>query len=108
MSAVSRLDENNIYSDLEILITYAIFEKHAEEMIRQSNVYKDKPIAREASASLTLYYPTSSDTLWDIAKKYGTTVPEIMAANGLSADTASGVLVIPKRGTGKPKYSKII
>lgn len=77
-------------------------------MIRQSNVYKDKPIAREASASLTLYYPTASDTLWDIAKKYGTTVPEIMAANGLSADTASGVLVIPKRGTGKPKYSKII
>lgn len=108
MSAASRLYENNIYSDLEILITYAIFEKHAEEMIRQSNVYKDKPIAREASASLTLYYPTASDTLWDIAKKYGTTVPEIMAANGLSADTASGVLVIPKRGTGKPKYSKII
>lgn len=108
MSAASRLDENSIYSDLEIFIPYVIFEKHKQEMIRQSNVYKDQPISRKAGASLTLYYPTAEDTLWDVAKKYRTTVPEIMAANGISADAVSGVLVIPKRGSGAPKYSKVI
>ena len=108
MSAVSRLDENNIYSDLEIFIPYVIFEKHKQEMIKQSNVYKDQPISRSSGASLTLYYPTAEDTLWDVAKKYRTTVPEIMAVNGISADTVSGVLVIPKRSSGTPGYSKVI
>ncbi len=108
MSASSRLDESNIYSDLEIFIPYVIFEKHSQEMIRQSNIYKDEPVEHGNAASLTLYYPTVEDTLWDIAKKYRTTIPEIMAANGIPADTVPSVLVIPKRGAGAPKYSKVI
>jgi LysM repeat protein len=38
-----------------------------------------------------------SDTLWDVAKKYSTTVPELMAANSLSAESTPAVLVIPRR-----------
>jgi LysM repeat protein len=37
------------------------------------------------------------DTLWDVAKKYSTTIPELMAANGLSAENMPPVLVIPRR-----------
>lgn len=108
MSASSRLDEDNIYTDVEILIPYVVFDVRREEIVRESSVYKDRPLARPASASLTMVYPAPGDTLWNIAKKYGTTVSEIKAANGLSSDEAAGVLIVPKRNSGAPKYSKLI
>ena len=44
-----------------------------------------------------LCYPSFGDTLWDIAKKYSTTIPELMSANGISAETIPNVLIIPRR-----------
>ncbi|WP_369671651.1 LysM peptidoglycan-binding domain-containing protein, partial [Enterococcus faecium] len=32
------------------------------------------------------YVVASGDSLWDIASRFGTTVDQIMAANGLSSD----------------------
>ena len=97
LSAVSRKDNERIQVNLEILISYTALEKHTEPYIRQLSVYKDRPAKTEKSPSLTLCYPGMKDTLWDVAKKYSTTIPELMAANGLSAENMPPVLVIPRR-----------
>lgn len=108
MSDAVRMDDGNLYADLEILIPYVLFERHTTDTVRQSAVYKDKPTVSAVDASLTLYYPTAGEPLWDIAKKYRTTVSALQAANGTVGDTASSVMVIPKRENKKPSYSKLI
>ncbi len=97
ISAISRKDNERIQVNLEILIAYTAFEKHTEPYIRQLSVYKDRPTKTEKAKSLTLCYPCAKDTLWDVAKKYSTTIPELMAANGISAETLPPVLVIPRK-----------
>jgi len=48
--------------------------------------------------SLVIYFTEEGDTLWGIAKRYGTTVEKIKAANELETDyfTAGEKLLIPK------------
>lgn len=50
-------------------------------------------------ASIIIYYVKPGDTLWNIAKKYKTTVKEIMEYNGLKDDLIypNQQLIIPKR-----------
>lgn len=97
LAATSRPDGDNIRSNLEILVSYTVLEEHTEPRIRQISVYKDRPARNDRACALTLCYPSVSDTLWDVAKKYSTTVPELMAANSLSAESTPAVLVIPRR-----------
>ena len=97
LSAVSRLDGDRIQTNLEVLISYTVLEQHTEPRVRQISVYKDRPARSEKSPSLTLCYPAFEDTLWDVAKKYSTTIPELMSANGISAENIPNVLVIPRR-----------
>lgn len=97
LASSAKLDGDNIQTNLEILVSYTIFEKHTDPRIRQISVYKDRPARNEKSPSLTLCYPSSDDSLWDVAKKYSTTVPELMATNNLSAESTPAVLVIPRR-----------
>ena len=103
-TAISRLDGDQIQTNLEIFVSYTVMEQHTEPRIRQISVYKDRPARTEKAPSLTLCYPTFGETLWDIAKKYSTTVSELMAANGISAEAMPNVLVIPRRvGTGEKR-----
>ena len=97
LSAMARLDGDHIQTNLEILVSYTVLEQHTEPRVRQISVYKDRPARTEKSPSLMLCYPSFEDTLWDIAKKYSTTIPELMSANGISAETIPNVLVIPRR-----------
>lgn len=48
--------------------------------------------------ALIIYFTEDGDTLWNVAKKYGTTVEKIKAANGLEDDILSGgrKILIPK------------
>jgi hypothetical protein len=77
-------------------------EEHTEPRVKQVSVYKDRPARNGKAPSLTLCYPSFDESLWDIAKKYSTTIAELMAANGISAENMPTVLVIPRRvGTGE-------
>ena len=103
LTVSGRMDEDAVLCDLEILISYVLFEKHEETYIRTCNVYKDRPVSRADDTMLTLYYPTADDTLWDVAKKYSTTVPELLSANNMTEEARVTVLMIPKRRTGTAK-----
>ena len=103
LTVSGRMDEDAVLCDLEILISYVLFEKHEETYIRTCNVYKDRPVSRADDTMLTLYYPSADDTLWDVAKKYSTTVPELLSANNMTEEARVTVLMIPKRRTGTAK-----
>ena len=52
----------------------------------------------QSHPALIIYFTEDGDTLWNVAKKYGTTVEKIKAANGLEDDILSGgrKILIPK------------
>ena len=68
-------------------------------------LYSDRPITIKNNSNIVLYYPSKGDDLWNIAKRYNTTVEKITSANGISGDIKeAGVIIIP---TEKPR-SKFI
>ncbi|MBQ8497028.1 MAG: DUF3794 domain-containing protein [Clostridia bacterium] len=104
LNAVARLDGDHIQTNLEILVSYTVLEKHTENRIRQISVYKDRPAGNGRTPALTLCYPSPNDTLWDVAKKYSTTMTELMAVNSLAAENLPPVLVIPRRTAANAKH----
>ena len=54
--------------------------------------------AEENRPSLVIYFTEDGDTLWDVAKKYGTTVEKIQSANGIETDRFSSgkKILIPR------------
>ncbi|MBQ9510295.1 MAG: DUF3794 domain-containing protein [Clostridia bacterium] len=109
MDSTCRIDRGNVCADVEIGINYVIFAKSTASVTSKLSVEKDKPRNVSSVSSITLYYPSKTDTMWDIAKKYGTTRAEIAALNGINGEIPSGdVMIIPKRKAKKPIYTKII
>ena len=104
LNAIARLDGDHIQTNLEILVSYTVLEKHTENRIRQISVYKDRPAGKGRTPSLTLCYPSSDDTLWDVAKRYSTTMTELMAINSLSAENLPPVLIIPRCPAASTKH----
>ncbi len=91
-----KTDGENICCDAEIYISvtpYAVTEKKAVCSIRFG-----EPEVSEAILPLTLYYPLKGENIWNIAKKYRSTVGDIISANSLTGTDISDcrVLVIPK------------
>ncbi len=108
LSVTARPDGESVNVNLETLISYLIFEKHTEAHVQKLAVCKEKPISCERDASLTLCYPGGSDTLWDIAKRYGTTTAALMEANGISAESTPSVLIIPRKPSETKKGRRIL
>ena len=46
----------------------------------------------------TIYYPTSNESLWDVAKKYGVSLDFLKASNATDDISAhKNVVIIPKK-----------
>lgn len=80
----------------EIAISAAVFSICEEKIISELSVSEGKmPKARRSS--LTVYFCSGQESLWEIARKYNTTVEAIMEENELSADYLENktMLMIP-------------
>ena len=80
----------------ELFISAIIFESTKEKYLSSLNV-TDGCRQKEQKPSLTVYFCSGKESLWDIARKYNSTVEEIMEENELSADYIENksVLMIP-------------
>ncbi len=91
----ARLDPERISFDFEVSLCMQVCEKRHHASISAIRLLGE---AREAkpSSCMTLCYPGENDTLWNIAKRYNTTVNALEAAN-----TGTGrVLMIPQAPKG--------
>ena len=89
VSAGATVDENKVYlsclSHFEVLVC----EERCVKVLTESNVVGDVEI-QDAGAKITVYYPEESETLFDIAKKFHTTVERISLDNSVSIATSAG------------------
>lgn len=86
-----------------------IFENHENNIVKSVSVDRNSPRDKSGALPITFYYPEEGENLWDIAKRYATTVDLVRDANELSENENVGkkVLIIPQKRK-KPLFSKVI
>lgn len=80
----------------EINISAEIYEINEDRII--SNISVDESKTRQSTAAaLTIYYSEQGESVWNIARRYNTTVEAVMNENGLDSETVGSrrMLLIP-------------
>nr|MBQ4319447.1 LysM peptidoglycan-binding domain-containing protein [Clostridia bacterium] len=79
-----RLDTNGLYCDFEVAL--ALFAMSRESVTAVGSAHPDETAADSINdgASMILCCPTADETLWDIAKRYRTTMAAISEANSFT------------------------
>ena len=82
-----------VRAQLGIICT--VFEKNETEVV--SDITENPDIKRETLSAVTVYFPENEESLWNIARRYNTTVSAIADENELEGETTGNrrVLFIP-------------
>lgn len=90
-------DSNSAEVKAELRIEGHIFEQSVSNMLCSLNVHTDKPKEKQKGYALKLCYCRENDDIWEIAKKYSTSIKAIMEENDLISDKSEncGMLLIP-------------
>lgn len=86
----ARLDSERIYFDFEVSLWAKLCERSRRKYVSAIRLIGESK-ASQTQSTVTLCYPSGDDTLWNIAKRYGTTVEAIEAAN----PSGGRVLMVP-------------
>lgn len=80
---VLRQSREGLSIDFEIFLSAAFFEEASPSLLEEVTLSPGTP-GEKTAGELVFFYPTSSETLWDAAKKYRVPPAALAAANGLS------------------------
>ena len=72
-----------------VLIDGTIYTAMSTEAVSLCSVNEERKI-EHGNAAMTFYYAEKDEKIWDIAKKYYTSVEKVMEENGLSEEEISG------------------
>ncbi len=81
-----RYDTDKLFINCEVFLAQDIIEKSKVEALDTAVIKKDREIKND-SACVRVYFPKDGDTLWEIAKKYHTTVSQITEQNEIEASS---------------------
>ncbi|MBQ4509401.1 MAG: LysM peptidoglycan-binding domain-containing protein [Clostridia bacterium] len=81
-----KYDEERFIINGDIFVSYDTVEKSKHKVLDTAILKKDKEIKNDL-ACVRVCFPTEDDTLWEIAKKYHTTVAKITEQNDLDTQT---------------------
>lgn len=81
----------------ELIISGKILSCSVRKYIGSVEISGDNS-KREKSCALTIYYCEKGESLWNIARKYGTTVDAVMLENNINCDVTekAGMMLIPR------------
>lgn len=84
----ARYDNDKLFVNCEVFLSQNVFVKDKVEILDMAVIKKDKEIKND-SACIRVYFPKENDTLWEIAKKYHTTVNKIAEQNEIEATSVA-------------------
>lgn len=95
--AFSLASTNAVEVRAEISVRGCLYETQSCAAVCEIDVDAAKPKEKEALYALKLYYADKGEGVWDIAKRYSTSVEAIMEENELAKDVLEqrGMLLIP-------------
>ena len=79
---------------LEALFSGTIYSVETDRLLLTANI---EDAAVQPRAAMTIYFSDAGESVWDIARRYGTTVSAVQEENGLADETVpeKRMLVIP-------------
>lgn len=83
--------------ECDINIEASVFTQTRENLIVDIKVRDDNLKDHKDQSALTIYYADANESIWEIAKKYNTSVTEILEQNEISEETLASrqMLLIP-------------
>lgn len=81
-----RYDTDKLFVNCEVFLAQDIINKARTEVLDTAVIKKDKLI-KSNSACVQVYFPKDGDNLWEIAKKYHSTVNQIAEQNEIEASS---------------------
>lgn len=81
-----RVDRGTVSCDAEVAITARLAEKRTVQTV--SKIIRGEAAEKPAGYGLKVVYPAPGETLWQIAKRYGTPLDRVVSLNRLGADAA--------------------
>ena len=88
--ASCKIDNEKLYFSIELFPSYEIMEKEKIQILDSSTIKRDKEIKKDL-CSVRVCFLDGSSTLWDIAKKYHTTVAALEKKNDLTEKSLENV-----------------
>lgn len=88
----------NMEFRVDICVNAAIYECRRMPLITSVSIDEKRPIKCEASGSMTIYFASRGERLWDIARKYYADLNEIMEINDISEDVLQSehTILVPR------------
>ena len=89
--------DNNVEVKAEVKICGCAENTIILNGITEISLDDSEPLKRNNNYALKLYFADENEDLWEIAKKYGTSVSAIIEENEIEDDTVSGsgMILIP-------------
>lgn len=83
--------------DAKLNVTASICDTQSMTMVEQVSLLTDKPKEHDSTYALRIYFADSTESCWDIAKRYSASVDAVMAENDIQDKDAplSGMILIP-------------
>lgn len=94
-----RADTGSVYADFEVMLNICVTPVCSETVIQSLSIDKNSPFDPMSRPPILIYYPHRGEELWEIAKKYSTTVAALREANHIQSDVTAddSVIIIPRR-----------
>ena len=88
---------DNIEARVELNVRADVFEVTKLPVVTDVRVREDAPKSKDDRAALVIYYADDGERIWDIARRYNTSVDEVTQLNSLTGDELSSakMLLIP-------------
>lgn len=92
-----RLEGDTFFANCELCISVSVRRQAKATPVTKVVFDRNSPISRN-TAQIKVFYPSSEETVWNIAKKYLAPADKIEKVNGISRyDVARNAVLIPER-----------
>lgn len=82
---ISSVEELELRGEMEI--TGMLYQSSSVNVISELSVEEDHPKEKDQNCALRIYFAEKGESVWEIAKRYSTSVAGILEQNALESDT---------------------
>lgn len=94
----SKNADDTVELSVEFMVKTTVFEKQSVELLNDITPSDDERAVSQNEGALIIYFAGKGENVWDIARRYNTTVKAVIAENELEAEILSDdkMLLIPR------------
>ena len=92
---INGTDKAEVRCDLQL--SFCRNKTSKRNIVCEMEIDENSPKKQKAENALTIYYADKNESVWNIAKRYNTSITAVLEQNGLAGDTLDdrSMLLIP-------------